>query len=229
MLNRQFDLISCSGGAHAPPSLEPPNGPSLTSNTTQRFVQPVAYNGAPLTREHTCAHPCPPSVSLFLRQPLARWPSHGSPAPTPTPCEWNAIFFFPLYSCFINVCQGASVNRQWETLNTCGCSRAVTPPVFDPSACRSPVCDPPHPERPLRAPPPSSPPCLPPCVPLLSTHDGIPVQERDPPRQYPQIIYHCSGHAVWGHHFCDVHFVEHFTTLHRPAAAVTAACQPADP
>ena len=57
----------------------------------------------------------------------------------------------------------------------------------------SPVGDPPRPGRPLPPPPPPStgPPCLPPYVPVFSTYDGIPAQDRNPPRQYPQIICHC--------------------------------------
>ena len=144
MMFRQFGLVSYSGGAHAPPSLQP--CPSFTSCTTQ---QPVVFNTAPPSREHACVHPRSPSVSLFFRQPLAGWPSHGTPTPTPTPCEWNAIFFFPL----------------WAT------HRALVA-----------HCHPPPPPVTLVSPP---------YVPLSSTYDGLPAQDRNPPRQYPQIICHC--------------------------------------
>ena len=40
-------------------------------------------------------------------------------------------------------------------------------------------------------PPPTGPPCLPPYVPVFSTYDGITAQDRNPARQYPQIICHC--------------------------------------
>ena len=76
MLFRQFALIGYSGGAHAPPSLQP--CPSFASSTTQ---QPVAFNTAPPSREHACVHPRSPSVSLFFRQQLAGWPSHDTPTP----------------------------------------------------------------------------------------------------------------------------------------------------
>ena len=56
-------------------------------------------------------------------------------------------------------------------------------PCGRPTAPWSPTATPP--------PPPNGPPCLPPYVPVFSTYDGIPAQDRNPPRQYPQIICHC--------------------------------------
>ena len=188
MLNRQFGLIGFPGGAHATPSPQPPNCPSLTSITRQRFVQPVAYNTAPPTREHACVHPRSPSLPLFLRQLLAGWPSDGSQTATPTRREWNAILFFPL----------------WATRHTLVAHCQLTPPP--------PV---PHVSLPVY-----------PCYPCMM---GYPLRTGTRQDSTPRLSAIAPRHGVCGDHQCDVHFVELFPTLHRPAAAVTPACQPADP
>ena len=187
MVIRQFGLIGYSGGAHAPPSHQP--CPSFTSSRTQRAVQPVAYNTGPPPGGHACVHPRSPSVSLFFRHPLAGWPSHGTPIPTPTPCEWNAIFSFPL----------------WATHRALVAHCQPPPPP-------SPV---PHVSHPMYL-----------CFPRMM---GYPLRTGTHPDSTPRLSATTPGHGVWGNHFCDVHFVALFTTLHRPAAAVTPACQPADP
>ena len=77
----------------------------------------------------------------------------------------------------------------------------------------------------------------PPAVPLVSRPMylcfprmmGYPLRTGTRPDSTPRFSATAPGHGVWGDHFCDVHFVAKFTTLHRPAAAVTPACQPADP
>ena len=61
MLFRQFGLIGYSGGAHAPPSLQP--CPSFTSSTTQ---QPVAYNTAPPPVNTPVCTPDPPLCLYFF-------------------------------------------------------------------------------------------------------------------------------------------------------------------
>ena len=93
-----------------------------------------------------------------------------------------------------------------------------------------PVGDPPRPGRPLPPPPPPPDPLVTrPMYQCFPSVMGYPLRTGTRPDSTPRLSATAPGHGVWGDHFCDVHFVAKFTTLHRPAAAVTPACRPADP